>query len=336
MYASVRHVLLGTTIATLAVSGLSAAHAQSGSTSRPAARMAPSPAPLVAGQVVAYRGPKDALYANQPGSSTFHSLGGRLITAPAVAYAAGSYYFLADLKGHGLEIRTASAAWAPLVKGGFSCTQPDLASSGTKLAVDCLHDKKLYAAKVAVPAHGLPSVSHLSNQGGGPYTIGSGIAFAGKQVWFEIIGKIYEDDDANWNSHGGRLGANNSNQTEGDDFFRCAAKNYEASAPKQSGTLWTGCAIRHKSSDVLSIVAEGEGVCEPDTPGGAIAASRIGIAPTSQTSAAVVYETPAGTIVESTLTAKNNDCNSPAGPVVTLAHGATSGPSIAAGPDGYR
>jgi hypothetical protein len=327
--------LLGATIATLAVSGLSAAHAQSVSTARPAARMAPSPAPLVAGQVVAYRGAKDALYANQPGSSTFHSLGGRLITAPAVAYAAGSYYFVADLKGHGLEIRTASAAWAPLVKGGFSCTQPDLASSGTKLAVNCLHDKKLYAAKVAVPAHGLPSVSHLSNQGGGPYTIGSGIAFMGKQVWFEIIGKVYEDDEANWNSHPGGLGDNNSNQTEGDDFFRCAAKAYEASAPK-NGTIWLGCAIRHHSHDVLSVVTDGDGVCEPDTPGGTIAATRIGIAPTSATAAAVVYESPAGAIVESTMTAVNNSCNTPAGPTMTLATGATSGPSIAAGPAGYR
>jgi hypothetical protein len=324
-----RRLLVAVSAGSIAVLGLSASQAHA---SRPNVA---SSGTRVAGQVVAYRGQRDALFANRPGSKTFHSLGGHLISAPAVAYADGQYFFLADLKGHGLQIRTQTKTWAPLVTGGFSCTQPDLASNGTTLAVDCLHRKKLYAAKVAVPSHGLPSVSHLSDQGGGPYTIGSGIAFHGKTVWFEIIGKVYEDDEASWNSHGGRLGANNSDQTGGDDFFRCAAKNYEASAPK-NGTVWLGCAIRHGSTDVLSVVTDGTGVCEPDPPGGAIMASRIGIAPTSATTAAVVYQTPTGKIVESTMTAVNDACNVPAGPVVTLAHGATSGPSIAAGSGGYR
>ncbi|HEX3823112.1 MAG TPA: hypothetical protein VHV79_01465 [Mycobacteriales bacterium] len=293
----------------------------------------------VAGQVVAYRGKGGAVFANRPGSSTFHSLGNKITGAPAVAWANGQYFFLADTK-HGIEVRTFATRWSPLVKGGFGCSQPDLASDGKRLGLACLHDKALYAAKFSAPSHGVPWLPKLRLQGGGDLTHGAGAYFQGRRLSFELIAAVYEDDAANRNSHyvsyGGPPLGGGGNQG-GDDSFFCRAQATAASAPKH-GSVFTGCAIRHKKTHfVLSIVVDDGGVC-PVRPTAAIAKARVGIAPTGRNAAVAVYETPAGAIAETSMTIDSPaiDCGLDTNHDTVIAKGANSGPSIALGADGYR
>jgi hypothetical protein len=292
----------------------------------------------VAGQVVAYRGRDRAVFANKPGSSKFVSLGNKIWGAPAVAWAAGQFFFVAETQ-HGLEVRTFKSHWSQLVKGGFRCSQPDLASDGKRLGLSCLHDTALYAAKFAAPSHGVPSLAKLQLQGGKNLIHGAGAYFQGRQLAFEVIGQVYEDDATNWNSHYASYGkpplGGGGNQY-GDDSFYCRAQATGASAPRH-GRVYTGCAVKHKSGFVLSIVTEATGVCPvmPTTP---IAAARVGIAPTAKNAAVAVYETPSGSIGETSMTIDPPAiyCGRDAGHDTVIAKGATSGPSIALGTNGYR
>jgi hypothetical protein len=292
----------------------------------------------VSGQVVAYRGKGRAVFANKPGSSRFRSLGNKISGAPAVAWANGQYFFVADTK-HGIEIRTFATSWSPLVKGGFACSQPDLASDGQRLGLACLHGGALYAAKFSAPRHGVPSLSKLHRQGGSKLIHGSGAYFQGSRFTFELIGAVYEDDAANWNSHYASYGQHplgGGDPEDGDDSFYCRAQATGASGPKH-GSVFTGCAIRHKKHFVLSIVVDDGGVC-PVRPTALIAKARVGIAPTGRNAAVAVYETPTGSIAETSMTIDPPaiDCGLDANNDNVIAKGAHSGPSIALGADGYR
>jgi hypothetical protein len=292
----------------------------------------------VAGQVVTYRGKNDAVFANKPDSSTFSSLGNKIRGAPAVAWANGRFFFVAETQ-HGLEVRTFKTHWAQLVTGGFKCSQPDLASDGKRLGLACLHHHALYAAKFAAPRHGVPSLATLHLQGGKNLIHGAGAYFQGRLFAFEVIGTVYEDDDRNWNSHFASYGkpplGGGGNQY-GDDSFFCRAQATGASAPRR-GRVYTGCAVKHKTGYVLSIVTDATGVC-PVMPPAPIAAARVGIAPTAKNAAVAVYETPSGTIAETSMTIHPSaiDCGPDFGDDTVIATGATSGPSIALGANGYR
>ncbi|MFZ0716412.1 hypothetical protein [Mycobacterium sp.] len=303
---------------------------------RPAAAARPGDRE-VAGQVVAYRGKGGAVFANKPGSSTFTRLGNTIVGAPAVAWANRQFFFVAATH-HGLEVRTFTSHWSQLVKGGFRCSQPDLASDGKRLGLSCLHDHALYAAKFAAPRHGVPSLATLHLQGGKNLIHGAGAYFQGRQFAFEVIGEVYEDDARTWNSHYGAYGKPlyGGDGQDGDDSFYCRAQATGASAPKH-GRVYTGCAVKRKKGYVLSIVTEATGVC-PVTPTTPIAAARVGIAPTAKNAAVAVYETPSGSIAETSMTIHPPaiDCGRDAGHVTVIAKGATSGPSIALGANGYR
>jgi hypothetical protein len=292
----------------------------------------------VAGQVVAYRGKDGAVFANKPGSSTFASLGNKITGAPAVAWADGQFFFVADTK-RGLEVRTFKTHWSQLVKGGFRCSQPDLASDGKRLGLACLHHKALYAAKFVAPSHGVPSLAKLHLQGGKNLIHGAGAYFQSRLFAFEVIGQVYEDDARNWNSHYASYGKPPlvvGGSQDGDDSFYCRAQATGASAPRH-GRVYTGCAVKHKTGYVLSIVTEAAGVCpvETTTP---IAKARVGIAPTAKNAAVAVYETPSGSIAETSMTIVPPaiDCGRDAGDDTVIATNATSGPSIALGASGYR
>lgn len=292
----------------------------------------------IAGQVVAYRGKGNAVYANMPSSSRFHSLGGNITGAPAVAWASGQFFFVADTK-HGIKVRTFTTKWSQLVKGGFTCSQPDLTSNGKRLGLACLHHHALYAAKFSAPSHGVPSLPRLHLQGGSHLTIGSGAFYQGKLFAFELIAQVYEDDDAHWNSHYAGYGKpplDPGGSQDGDDAFFCRAQATASSAPKR-GRVYTGCAIRHKTYYVLSIVTDAGGVC-PVMPTAHIANARVGIAPTAKNAAVAVYRTPSGSIGETSMTIVPPaiDCGRDTDDDTVIATGAKSGPSIALGADGYR
>jgi hypothetical protein len=313
-----------------------AAQAQAHSPGREAAARAIDPG--VAGQVVAYRGRDGAVFANKPGSSKFASLGNKIEGAPAVAWADGQFFFVAETH-RGLEVRTFKSHWSQLVTGGFRCSQPDLASDGKRLGLSCLHDTALYAAKFAAPSHGVPLLAKLHLQGGKHLIHGAGVYFQGRQLAFEVIGQVYEDDARNWNSHYATYGKPPlvvGGGQDGDDSFYCRAQATGASAPRH-GRVYTGCAVKHKTGYVLSIVTEAAGVCPvmSTTP---IAAARVGIAPTTKNAAVAVYETPSGSIAETSMTIDPPaiDCGKDAGHDTVIAKGATSGPSIALGANGYR
>jgi hypothetical protein len=314
----------------------------------PAAQaQAPSPRPAaavrasdhgVAGQVVAYRGRDGAVFANKPGSSKFASLGNKIEGAPAVAWAAGQFFFVAETR-HGIEVRTFKSHWSQLVKGGFRCSQPDLASDGKRLGLSCLHHSALYADRFAAPSHGVPSLATLHLQGGKHLIHGAGAYFQARQLAFEVIGQVYEDDATTWNSHYAGYGPpplGGGDNQEGDDFFRCRAQATGASAPRH-GRVYLACAVKHNTGYLLSIVTEGIGIC-PVAPTTPIAAGRVGIAPTSVNAAVAVYDTPSGSIAETSMTIDPPaiDCGRDSGLDTVLAKGATSGPSIALGANGYR
>lgn len=313
-----------------------AAQAQAHSPRRAAAARASDR--VVAGQVVTYRGRDGAVFANRPGSSKFARLGNKIDGAPAVAWADGRFFFVAETK-HGLEVRTFKSHWAQLVNGGFRCSQPDLASDGKRLGLSCLHDTALYAAKFAAPSHGVPSLARLHLQGGRNLIHGAGAYFQGRQLAFEVIGRVYEDDATTWNSHYSAYGKpplGGGGHQFGDDSFYCRAQATGASAPRH-GRVYTGCAVKHKTGYVLSIVTEAAGVC-PVVSTTPIAAARVGIAPTAKNAAVAVYETPSGSIAETSMTIDPPaiDCGRDAGHDTVIANGATSGPSIALGANGYR
>jgi hypothetical protein len=331
-----RRLLLAAGACSAVALTIPAAHAQAHSPDRAAVARAGDH--RVAGQVVAFRGRGSAVFANRPGSSRFISLGNRISGAPAVAWADGQFFFLAETR-HGLDVRTFTSHWSQLVQGGFRCSQPDLASDGTRLGLSCLHDHALYAARFVAPRHGVPSLPRLHLQGGKNLIHGAGAYFQGRRFAFEIIAQVYEDDAANWNSHYvayGKPPLGGGGNQDGDDSFYCRAQATGASAPRH-GRVYTGCAVKHKTGHVLSIVTEAGGVCPvmSTTP---IAAARVGIAPTAKNAAVAVYETPSGSIAETSMTIDPPaiDCGRDAGHDTVIANGAHSGPSIALGADGYR
>jgi hypothetical protein len=292
----------------------------------------------VTGQVVAYRVRDGAVFANKPGSSRFISLGNAIEGAPAVAWADGRFFFVAETH-RGLEVRTFTSHWSQLVKGGFRCSQPDLASDGKRLGLTCLHGQALYAARFAAPSHGVPSLAELHLQGGKHLVLGAGAYFQSRRFTFEVIGQVYEDDATTWNSHYAAYGKpplRDGGNQYGDDSFYCRAQATGASAPRH-GRVYTGCAVRYKTGYVLSIVTDATGVC-PVVSTTPIAAARVGIAPTAKNEAVAVYETPSGSIAETSMTIDPPaiDCGRDSGHDTVIAKGADSGPSIALGASGYR
>jgi hypothetical protein len=320
---STRAALLALALSAAALAGAPAAH---GAPRLPARSIG---AFTAAKAVVAVHGAHDALYANQPGSTAMHNLGGHLIGAPAVAFADGRYFFVTETIGGALEIRTEKSSWAPMVRHSFTCSQPDLASNGSALAVACLHHKALYAAKLTVPAHGLPRVSKLKNQGG-RYSIGAAVSFVGNQVWLEVIGPHYDDDLANYDTYNRPLGGTANSATQ-DDQFNCAATPAEPSEPN-NGSVFAGCAVRagktrHLEYTITTANSSGGGASSRRIP-----ADRIGLAPTSVTSAILVYQNARGDLIEQTVT------DSASGPtdVSTLYQHGHDGAAVAVGAAGYR
>jgi hypothetical protein len=320
---STRAALLVVALISAALAGVPAAH------SLPQAPTRLASAFTSARAVVAVHGAHDALYANAPGSTAMHNLGGHLIGAPAVAFADGKYFFVAETTDGDLEIRTERTSWAPLVRHAFTCSQPDIASNGAALAVACLHHTTLYAAKLAVPAHGLPMLSTLKKQGG-KYSIGAAVSFVGNQVWLEVIGPRYDDDLVNYDTYNRPLGGATSTATQ-DDQFDCAATPAEPSEPN-NGSVFAACAehagkTRHLEYTITTANSGGGGATSQQIP-----ADRIGMAPISDTSAILVYEGAGGRLVSETV----SDSESGGTNASTLYRHAHDGASVAVGAAGYR
>jgi Bacterial Ig-like domain (group 3) len=137
---------------------------------------------------VAAEGTDGALWAQSPQlPSGWQSLGGQLLAAPAVAAvpeASGlpSPLFIATGTDHSLWIRSLDENWTSLTPGlSTYCLDSPAAvvigpSSAPTLSVACEgSDHGLYAATVAVPSSGLPTVSAWTSLGG---DLGAGPAVA--------------------------------------------------------------------------------------------------------------------------------------------------------------
>jgi hypothetical protein len=278
--------------------------------------------PYLYGGVVAVRGDHHVLLANHPGHRRLHDLGGHIGGTPAVAYAAGHYLFVAATIAGKLEVRTEASGWAPLVKHGDSCTQPELSSDGSRLALVCLRRGALFAEVFTAPKHGLPRLSRLHKQGG-HYRIGAGIAFKGHLAYEETVGKHYQDDLMDFDTYTRRYNTPRGQQIQ-DSQFNCMAPPTVTSAPKH-GRVFSGCVAQQGDQRLLATAATSPnascGGADASTP---VAATRIGIAPAAPDLAVIVYRGARRRLFETTFS-----CNStPPSPIVIARH-IHGGPALA-------
>lgn len=123
-------------------------------------------------------GTDGALWVETPPLAGWHSLGGRIIASPALAAVPesgelASPLFIATATDHSLWIRSLSQNWTSLTPGLFTYCLDSPAAAVTEpatapvLTVACEGaDHALYAATVAVPSSGLPTVTGWTDLGG--------------------------------------------------------------------------------------------------------------------------------------------------------------------------
>lgn len=122
---------------------------------------------------IAVRGFNNHLYARGNAQPSFHDLGGRIISTPAVGYSSttGRLYFVAVGTDHALWVRTDYAPWSRLVGGHTACNySPALTVLGNSFVVACtgLHSRQTFVgATNTLPSDGnVPQILQVQNQQG--------------------------------------------------------------------------------------------------------------------------------------------------------------------------
>jgi peptidoglycan-N-acetylglucosamine deacetylase len=255
----------------------------------------------VGSAAVAAEGTDGAMWAQAPQlPSGWQSLGGRIIAAPAVAAVpqssgVDSPLFIATGTDHSLWIRSLDENWTSLTPGLFTfCLDNPAAvvtgsASAPMLTVACQGaNHGLWAATVAVPSSGLPSVGAWTNLGG---SLGAGPAVA------PVNGVITYFVTASF--HNGQVWTRTNNTNwEGTSLF-CIG--HPAAAIAQGGTTtWFGCQGGNGQAwdGALSDVTDEGGAIVPGPGLGITSADDFMFAEASFGSHSVWFRTPASNWVD--------------------------------------
>ena len=147
------------------------AQAATSSGSTPAVDV-PVPLPAAAAAV----GRDHALWVRPVASGGYSSLGGLLVSGPAMVTNAGATLYVVEGSNQTLYVRSNQLGWRRLATGGFRCRQPGAVVQATTLTVACLAtDGSIRVGTARLQPATLPLITAWSNLGG---SFGSGPAVA--------------------------------------------------------------------------------------------------------------------------------------------------------------
>jgi hypothetical protein len=124
-------------------------------------------------------------------ASGFRSLGGNIISPPAIVSAGGIAYYFAESHTGELYGRTDSAAWSRVGPAGMTCATPAAAVVGSTVTIDCRNSSNKLITGTATLNGAVPTIPSFSV--GGSIAGGPGLGVVSGKVTTATLGPTRSD-----------------------------------------------------------------------------------------------------------------------------------------------